>query len=142
MIQHLHKRSRIYWWLAHLAALIGVASFAYALHSYGWKAGSTKVILFGALSVLWFVVMPVARFLTNPSRVSRRMSYEKWEMQWVLHGSVLPCLFAAAFIWMAVTPWRAEKVELTIGDLKARLIGAEKALFPATSDNAQRTVER
>jgi hypothetical protein len=138
MMQQLHKRSRIYWWLGHLAALIGVASFAYALHNYGWKAGSTKVILFGALSVLWFVVMPIARFLTNPDRISRRMSYEKWEMQWVLHGSVLPCLFAAAFIWMAATPWRAETVELTIGDLKARLIGTTEVVPPAAT-NAQRT---
>jgi hypothetical protein len=138
-MQNLHKRSRIYWWLGHLAALIGVVSFVYALHSYGSRASSTKVILFAALCLLWFVVMPVARFLTNPDRISRRMSYEKWEMQWVLHGSVLPCLFAAAFLWMASTSWQAEKVELTIGDLKQRLLGTSEFAPPAS--NAQRVTK-
>ncbi|GEM_PF-3506495 len=132
----MHKRSRIYWWLGHLAALVGLASFAYALHSYGGKASSAKVILFGALCVVWFVVIPIARFMTNPDRISRRMSYQKWEMQWVLHGSALPIVFAAAFIWMAATTWQAEKVELTIGDLKERLIGTSDNAPP--SNNAQR----
>ena len=117
------RRSRVFWWAAHLAALVGVASFAYGIYRYGDRASAAKVILFLVLSLCWFVLTPLGRFLTDPDRTSRRMSFTRWEVQWFLHGSVLPCLFAAVYVWMAVTPWKAARFEKPVSELLSLLFG-------------------